>query len=99
MNRAAKGSLYENDSRLGEWASPRRPAQLIMDAKVPKYTEAAQKAGISGVVLVEVHVEKGRIVGTEAVAGDRLPAVAALESIRTWEFAGSYCTIHDEVRI
>ncbi len=72
--------------RIGEWASPRRPAQLITGARLPKYPEAAQKAEISGVVLVEIHVEKGRVLATEAVAGDRLLSVAALENIRTWEF-------------
>jgi len=63
---------------------PKSP--VLTKAELPTYPEAAQRAGITGIVTVGVRVDKGRVAAADAISGDRLLAAEAVANIKTWEF-------------
>ena len=73
---------------FGEVSPSRRPSALpvVVSAQLPRYPDAAQRAGIEGRVVLDVTIEDGAVVRVEAREGDRILAGAAAGSVQTWKF-------------
>lgn len=73
----------------GVWHKPPAATEVltVKQAAMPKYPALARRAGLEGIVLVEVTVENGEVVATSVVAGDRLLSASAVSDIETWKFA------------
>jgi TonB family protein len=59
---------------------------VITAAALPAYPEPARNAGITGVVVLDLRIEKGRVASAEVRSGERLLADAARQNIDTWRF-------------
>jgi hypothetical protein len=61
-------------------------APVVVRGELPSYPVAAQKAGITGIVVLEVRIHNGQVVAVELKSGDRLLGSAAQDNVRTWRF-------------
>jgi hypothetical protein len=61
-------------------------APVVVRGELPSYPVAAQKAGITGIVVIEVRVHNGQVVAVGLKSGDRLLGSAAQDNVRTWRF-------------
>lgn len=64
----------------------RHPDLRLEHADVPMYPLLARTARISGTVMVEVTVKKGRVTKTEVKSGPPVLARAAVGNIESWRF-------------
>jgi len=69
--------------------APQRPEELpvVVFASMPLYPRTAQLAHIQGTVRLRVTTDGKNISSTEAESGPPMLLQAALENVRTWQFA------------
>jgi TonB family protein len=69
-----------------------RVSQRVMAGQLihrvePEYPEAAKAQGISGMVVVQLQIDReGHVVQTDIVSGDPLLTEAAVNAIKQWQF-------------
>jgi hypothetical protein len=68
------------------WNQPPRKETNVIDAPVPRYPDLAWRAGVSGVVELDVTVLDG-VPSVKNVGGDRLLSSEAAATVRQWRFA------------
>jgi TonB family protein len=85
VERILRASPVRRDVRRG--GAERASQPVLLHGRLPGYPDAARRAGITGVVVVEVRVEGGRVAATQALSGDRLLAAEAVADIESWELA------------
>jgi hypothetical protein len=65
---------------------PRSPIPEVLQAALLRYPQAALAVGITGEVVVQVTVERGRVKQAEVKRGDRILALDTVANIKTWIF-------------
>ncbi|MEO7974167.1 MAG: energy transducer TonB, partial [Thermoanaerobaculia bacterium] len=82
-------SVDSREPSYGAWSRerPGSPVPVLQFSSVPQYPETARKAGIEGVVVVEVEVKNGFVSRSTIQSGERLLAESVQENIATWRFA------------
>jgi hypothetical protein len=70
---------------------PRKPRPVssipdVVAAAAPSYPRSALQGGITGTVVVDVTVKKGKVTATRVDSGDRMLAPSVVENIKTWSF-------------